>query len=109
MNRHSDSTTVLYSKDGMSVINHLKENLDNQAVLPDFIFVDISMPLFDGWDFVNMYEEFSSSIYKTIKIHVISSSVNPKTIRKMMSYPFISSYIVKPMTKKILEGILNLN
>ncbi|MBD1394652.1 response regulator [Mucilaginibacter glaciei] len=109
MNRHTDNTTVTYSYDGMSVINHLKENLGDESMLPDYIFVDLNMPLFNGFDFVKLYEELSSSIYKTIKIYIVSSSINPRIIREVLNYPFISNYITKPMTKKILEGILNIS
>lgn len=108
MNRHTRSTTVTYSYDGIAVINHLKEHLNDQAMLPDYIFVDLNMPVFSGFDFVKLYNEISSSIYKSIQVYIVSSSINPQMISEVLKYPFVSRYIKKPMTKKILEGILNL-
>jgi response regulator RpfG family c-di-GMP phosphodiesterase len=109
LNAHSDSTTVDHYYNGMLVINYIKEHLENQSMLPDYIFVDLNMPIFNGFDFFRLYEELSLLIYKSIKIYVVSSCINPKIIKEILRYPFISNYIAKPMTKKILEGVLNLS
>jgi response regulator of citrate/malate metabolism len=109
LNAHSDSTTVDYCYNGMLVINYIKEHLEDQSMLPDYIFVDLNMPIFNGFDFFRLYEELSLLIYKSIKIYVVSSCINPKIIKEILHYPFISNYITKPMTKKVLEGVLNLS
>ncbi|WP_158557078.1 response regulator [Mucilaginibacter conchicola] len=106
MNRHTSSTTVTYSWDVMSVIDFLRNNYNDPLKLPDFIFVDLNMPVFSGWDFMKLYNDLHKIIYKTIKIYVVSSSIDPNNMRKALSYPFISNYIIKPISSEKIEEIL---
>lgn len=73
--------------------------------LPDVIFVDLSMPVMNGWEFLEKVAEIGILKKKNIKIILISSSINPREIEMIEKYPLVTKYIVKPITPSDLEAI----
>lgn len=67
--------------------------------LPDVIFLDINMPVMDGWEFLEEYGKFYSSLPKPITIYMVSSSVNSSDMQKSRSYKAVSDYLVKPVSR----------
>jgi CheY-like chemotaxis protein len=104
--KHSDlSHQATYSYDGEIVLDYLEENRSESASLPDYIFVDLYMPLFNGWDFLNRFQKIYESLKKNINIYVVSSSVDPRDIDRSKTYPFVTTFISKPVMKEIFETI----
>lgn len=83
---------------GESIINYLSENKAFNADLPDVIFLDLSMPQFDGWDVLESLNSFYGSLVKKIKVYIISASINKQDINKAFTYPFVSNFFSKPIT-----------
>ncbi len=73
--------------------------------LPDVIFVDLSMPVMNGWEFLEKLDRLGILKKKKIKIVLISSSINPREIELIKGYPIVSKYIVKPITPSDLAAI----
>ncbi|MEO9893222.1 response regulator [Aurantibacter sp.] len=92
--------------DGLEAINFIKANLTNQTELPDIIFLDINMPVMDGFQFMEEYVLLKPQLNKPITIHMVSSSVDPVDTEKSKLHNEISEYIVKPLKKPKLEEIL---
>ncbi len=67
--------------------------------LPDVIFLDINMPIMDGWEFLEEYGKFHDSLPKPITIYMVSSSVNSSDMQKSRSYEAVSDYLVKPVSR----------
>lgn len=96
-------------ENGLDALLFLKENLNNIASLPDIILLDLSMPIMDGWQFLEEYVKINPVIGKTITIYICSSSISPDDIRRAKSINEVSDFIIKPMTKdKLVEMIKNL-
>ncbi len=74
------------------------------ADLPDIIFLDINMPIMNGWEFLDEYERLNVDPERKIKIFIISSSVFSNDINKAKSYPSVVDFISKPLNmEKIAE------
>ena len=71
------------------------------------LFVDIMMGDLDGFDFVAAYKKIG--IPKSIKIYMLSSSVNPSYHERVAGDPYISELIQKNLTREKLLDILELN
>ncbi len=92
--------------DGQQALDYLKANLENQLEYPDVIFLDLSMPVLDGWDFLEEFLVLQNSLKKKIRLYIVSSSISPHDIERAKNYRFVDDFIIKPLLKeKFLEII----
>jgi CheY-like chemotaxis protein len=99
------SNNATYSFDGEVVLDYLEENSAEFKSLPDYIFIDLYMPRFDGWDFLNRFQKIYQSLKKNIKIYIVSSSVDPRDVDRSKLYPFVTTFISKPVMKDVFDKI----
>lgn len=97
---------TLYSTDGRNVLKFLQVNKLKESSLPELLFIDLHMPKLSGWHFLDRLKTFYPELQKQINVYIITSSVDPRDIRKMDNYPFVKSYLIKPLTGEVLESIV---
>ena len=104
--KHSElSHQATYCYDGEMILDYLEEKGSESASLPDYIFIDLYMPRFNGWDFLNRFQKIYHLLKKKINIYVVTSSVDPRDIDRSKTYPFVTNFISKPVLKEIFDGI----
>ena len=89
---------------GNEAITYLRDP-NNAADLPDIIFLDIVMPVMDGWEFMKEFEEIKSQLGKKISIYMLSSSIDSHDIDRAKNIASISDYIYKPVDIQQLQKI----
>jgi len=90
---------------GALAIDQLRDiqNTD-PSKLPDYILLDINMPVMNGWEFLDEYKRLAIDPLGHSKIFIISSSVFSNDINKARSYELVHSFISKPLNvDKIVE------
>jgi CheY-like chemotaxis protein len=95
---------ILHFRNGKEAIDFLKDPQNGQ-LLPDVLFVDINMPVMNGWEFNDAFEEIKSQLGKNITLYNISSSVDLDDIKRAKSNPIIADYLLKPIDEDYLADI----
>lgn len=89
---------------GLDALDFLRENKDRPNLLPEIILLDLSMPVMDGWQFLEEFAFLNPFIGKKITIYICSSSISPDDIARAKTINEVTDYIIKPITKeKLLE------
>jgi CheY-like chemotaxis protein len=96
------SSDVHVCNTGASALDWLLLLATTQRPLPHWIFLDINMPLMDGFTFLDEYEKLLPETAKTSKIVILSSSDNPSDIAQMLGKKYVDGFVTKPLTEENL-------
>jgi CheY-like chemotaxis protein len=91
---------------GRDAINYLSEVAEEETLLPKVIFLDLNMPLLDGWGFLDEYIRLKPKMCKKINLYVITSSVSTYDHERSKQYSDITDFIVKPLAKEKFISII---
>ncbi|APG60900.1 response regulator [Christiangramia salexigens] len=102
------SENLLIYKNGKEALDYFKnimENATDEDKLPDIIFLDLNMPVMDGWEFLNEFIKIKNSLNKKITLYVVSSSIDPRDLERAKSFNLVTDYLIKPIELKKFEKI----
>lgn len=80
---------------GMEYLLSIENNTESW---PEIIFLDINMPLVNGFGFLDSFENLSKSFVEKVKIAVLSSSDNKKDADKFSSKKYVIDFMSKPLS-----------
>jgi CheY-like chemotaxis protein len=102
-NGYFDTTT--YTAYGSLILDYIEQYSKTPEKLPDVILLDLNMPVFTGWDFLERMQSISADLQKNIKVYVLTSSVREEDAEQAERYPFVRSVISKPLKPNTIEKI----
>ncbi len=90
---------------GKGALDYLKEHQNNPDDIPNIIFLDINMPIVDGFVFLYEFEKFNELVRSKCKVIILSSSDNKRDIDKIVNNNHVIKFITKPLTEVALDEI----
>jgi CheY-like chemotaxis protein len=97
---HTGAKSAIEFLKNVSKLPHISEE-----VLPDVIFLDIDMPLMDGFQFLDEFEKLSEQTRNKCSVVMLTSSINPQDVNKSKKYSYVKEYINKPLSQGSLEKL----
>ncbi|HLT32385.1 MAG TPA: response regulator, partial [Aquaticitalea sp.] len=70
---------------------------------PFVIFLDINMPVMNGWQFLEVIS--TDAKHNDMKINILTSSIDPSDIRKTQEIKQVFSFLTKPLKRDELKTI----
>jgi len=106
LNKYQLDYEVNCTGNGEEVLSFLKQNRLNKDILPDIILLDLYMPQFDGWAFLDKVQHLYPRLSKPLGLYILSSSISPRDINHSKQFACVKSFIFKPITKEVLENLI---
>jgi CheY-like chemotaxis protein len=108
----SFSKEIVTARNGEEAINYFDNlkvdfNANKLIKLPQLIFLDLNMPVMGGWEFLDCFSSSNYSDFNSIKVIILSSTIDPADLEKSKKYSMVIDFLSKPITKEMLEYIIN--
>jgi response regulator RpfG family c-di-GMP phosphodiesterase len=72
---------------------------------PDVIFLDLNMPLMDGWEFLTGVQKLAEYFPTFPAIYLLTSSPDPRDIKRAEETTLISNFIIKPLAQEKVKQV----
>ena len=96
------SNIVVY-EDGQEALDNLGSMIKSEEPYPEVIFLDLNMPIMNGWEFLDEFIKLPFTIKPVV--YIVSSSIGDRDIEKAKSYDIVKDFISKPLSFALLEDL----
>ncbi|MGB3143937.1 MAG: response regulator [Maribacter sp.] len=104
LNHNKDfGNDILVYENGKEALDSLSSILRSGKELPGFIFLDLNMPIMNGWQFLDALIKLP--VKRKPLIFIITSSIDQKDQEKAESYEIVKEFLVKPLSENNLKRI----
>jgi len=90
-------------KDGLESLLQLNDTKEDKEMT--LIFLDLNMPIMNGWEFLEKLSQIKNKIKIHYKIYILSATVNPDDKKMAKDNGLVTGFLSKPLTKENLELI----
>ncbi len=105
LNEIDFSEHILVYKNGKEAIEGLKDLNQKGKRLPDVIFLDINMPIMNGWDFLQDFLKIPNNNPEGVLVYIVSSSIDQQDLEQAKQFDIVHNYILKPLSTEDLVKI----
>lgn len=103
ISRYNFAENIIVFSKAKKALNYIEEiNLSASAEIPFVIFLDLDMPVVDGFEFLNQFSLFPDKIKENIKIVILTSSCNHNDKEICRKHDSVVAFFNKPLIKSDL-------
>jgi CheY-like chemotaxis protein len=95
--------TALNGEEALRVYDNFKENPTELISKPQLIFLDLNMPVMGGWKFLDVFTSEKYQEFNTVKVIILSSTIDPQDLAKAKTYSVVADFLPKPITVGMLD------
>jgi CheY-like chemotaxis protein len=97
---------LMVCNNGKEAFDKLSAMIKEEKQLPEVIFLDLNMPIWNGWQFL---DEFAKTpITKETIIYILTSSNSPDDLSRADKYNLQAHYLIKPISIENLTKVFDL-
>lgn len=98
---------VIIKENGREGLDYMSRLLDDGCYpAPDLVFLDLNMPVLNGWEFLDGYEELDDNCKEDIVLIVLTTSVAERDKERARAYDTVDGFLEKPLTIDKLNAVL---
>lgn len=99
-----DLTKKVYvARTGLEAIEFLQTTINGHYPSPTVIFLDINMPVMNGWEFLEKYEELPEAQKANTVIIMLTTSLNIDDQLRAKKIPAVEGFVTKPLSTEKLK------
>lgn len=110
LNEMGVSKEIKICNNGMEAIEYLSEACFGTAsnkICPDLIFLDIKMPVMDGFSFLDEYHRRNLDSQDHVIIMMLTSSASFYDLERLKNYDRVKKHFSKTLTKHDVQEVLD--
>jgi CheY-like chemotaxis protein len=96
---------IHFALNGQQALGLLEEYKKGNVQKPDIIFLDLNMPVMNGYEFIEAFAQMELPEKSTITIVVLTSSADPNDLARARELG-IKYYFNKPLTKDEIKKMI---
>tara|TARA_R110002051_G_scaffold4731_9_gene26266 strand:+ start:2170 stop:2574 length:405 start_codon:yes stop_codon:yes gene_type:complete len=97
-------SNILVYENGKEALDDLRFMMKSKIEFPEVIFLDLNMPIMNGWDFLDEFIKLDTQ--EKVRVYVVSSSINEMDKQRALKYNIVVDFISKPFTAAKLEQLI---
>ncbi|MFN6944682.1 MAG: response regulator [Cytophagaceae bacterium] len=102
------SKNIIVKNSGKSALEFIDQHKNDLKNIPEIIFLDINMPIVDGFVFLFEFENFPEALKEKCKIVILSSSDSKRDIDRIVDNEHVINFITKPLSEEALDELKNI-
>ncbi|GAB4401240.1 MAG: response regulator [Microscillaceae bacterium] len=106
LEKHPSFDKIYAAKNGQEALEWVQHCYAHKEALPELILLDLNMPVMDGWEFLEAFQDLP--LAQKVAVVVLSSSIDQADLDRARTYPFVKGYFAKPLTEEKLDEIIDI-
>jgi len=101
------SENIVITHAAEEALHFLRNECNSPERTPDWIFLDMYLPLMSGYDFIDEFKTLPGFIREKTKIIVLSVFQKQERLQKVFENEFVFGQLEKPLSQQALKNLVN--